>query len=956
MNRELWMLAAGGLRRRKKNSLLLFLVLFLSFAFSVASLVVTETIAKTNEEYLLNTYGAWQGAVPNASTKDETFLREAPWLDKLGITRSAGTFGPGYSIGTADNIFFEMSRFALQEGRMPRAANEIIIEASTLDDLGYDFKLGQTITLTIRFPAGFNKVIEAEVDFKLCGILRAYSKVWDISDRNGHSVLNNAFVSEDGFQRVRDAGNEEIARIRQEAKEKEEAGQGKSGLKMLSLQYLNTNYFFTFTGETVEVQNALKEYFTAGSTPFSRAPPVRNHVRYNYEAYGESLDPNITTTEKDRDNTAVLLYTGFIFLSVLLAIFCIYAVQMQKQVRQFALFRSIGITRRQLRKMMLFEMLILCVPAAALGAVAGTAGAAGIFRLLRVFGSANVQVFVPWGLLGPVALVWIFGILLTRLLILQIALREPLTGRINSDSRKLRRYRRLRTVMASGLAMLLCGSFIFTTAESFPPAHQLDLEKSKPAYQILAGNTKIQKSDMYRWEDILGVTGVRAVGLLLPNMCFEGEENAEAFQAALARLKKGDNVTGGGEIANIDGKDALVVRLYVLPDGGEDSYLNLSGSGIDLEAFRRGEQVAVSFPQEPDGSYFMDSVVYTKVLEHHMTMVSEEKITQDYKLHQDASDTGLEPGSSVTLEFMTAETRLSTEEALEAGYEEEYVKMCALAEIPIYGQLKAATLHPTIGAIVPILSGTDTSFMGLDEYIYVFWCSEAFVQNLLADVATRFPAERPVRIAEYTVGGSFGYTNAEVFTDSVTGKYTDIMMEEASAAADFDLTAQREEKTAQAQEHIQSLILLISSGGCIALLLLLVLGNTLVMESEKLKKNYGIMQALGMSKRQLRRKLLASALGRGMLGAAFGWLIWCGYVAARAAQLYFGQLDGPTVLRYQPLQALKEAFWRYLYAGAGIGAAVLLTVLVVALVMATSLFANRGLFRENLMDKLREES
>ena len=54
--------------------------------------------------------------------------------------------------------------------------------------------------------------------------------------------------------------------------------------------------------------------------------------------------------------------------------------QMQKQIRQIALFRSIGVTKRQLRQMQIFEMLFICIPSVALGILFG---AGGTWLLLR---------------------------------------------------------------------------------------------------------------------------------------------------------------------------------------------------------------------------------------------------------------------------------------------------------------------------------------------------------------------------------------------------------------------------------------------------------------------------------------------------------------------------------------------------------------------------------------------
>src|SRR5699024_11289961 len=75
MNHDLWPLARQGIRRRRRSSILLFLVLTLSFAFAVMMLSVMGSMNRTNIEYLKNTYGAWHGAIPDGKDSDRAFLQ-----------------------------------------------------------------------------------------------------------------------------------------------------------------------------------------------------------------------------------------------------------------------------------------------------------------------------------------------------------------------------------------------------------------------------------------------------------------------------------------------------------------------------------------------------------------------------------------------------------------------------------------------------------------------------------------------------------------------------------------------------------------------------------------------------------------------------------------------------------------------------------------------------------------
>lgn len=61
MHKPLLSLAVQALWRKKRSNLLLFVVLMLFFAFTIAPLTITESIRKANEEFLADTYGGCSG-------------------------------------------------------------------------------------------------------------------------------------------------------------------------------------------------------------------------------------------------------------------------------------------------------------------------------------------------------------------------------------------------------------------------------------------------------------------------------------------------------------------------------------------------------------------------------------------------------------------------------------------------------------------------------------------------------------------------------------------------------------------------------------------------------------------------------------------------------------------------------------------------------------------------------
>lgn len=210
MNGELFRLAVQGLRRKKRSSLLLFLVLCFSFAFAIITLSVNGSTAATNAAFRLDSFGAWDGAILNGTAEEEDFLRNEDWLEELAVVPQVGYLvqeEPGNADGTFTGIgvwteeFCAMGRLELQEGRPPEAEDEIVVEPSILSARGYDYELGQEITLPVVFYAG-DELVQVWRSYTLCGVLRSYTEVWELDydeDAPAPTVcLDGAFVSKAG--------------------------------------------------------------------------------------------------------------------------------------------------------------------------------------------------------------------------------------------------------------------------------------------------------------------------------------------------------------------------------------------------------------------------------------------------------------------------------------------------------------------------------------------------------------------------------------------------------------------------------------------------------------------------------------------------------------------------------------------------------------------------------------
>lgn len=155
---------------------------------------------------------------------------------------------------------------------------------------------------------------------------------------------------------------------------------------------------------------------------------------------------------------------------------------------------------------------------------------------------------------------------------------------------------------------------------------------------------------------------------------------------------------------------------------------------------------------------------------------------------------------------------------------------------------------------------------------YTIFCSESCLKQLLAAMQTGQQWDK------YIAGEEFGYDRVYVGVD-LNSDYlsTDIAMAALCSGNALKLDNRRQEFHARVQENVQTLILLYSAGICIALVALLILSSALSLETEQERRRFGILRAIGMSKRQMRRRRSAKALMRSLTAAVIGWGLYIGY-------------------------------------------------------------------------------
>lgn len=189
------------MRKNNKNHLGLVIIIFLVFLFGVSSIIYVDSYTKTLEEQRKETYGAWHIGIYDTSEEVYETLYHHGIVDAVGFMEVCGYAVESVlddemtligSIGYADEYLIEIGNITLLDGDFPSSEQEVALEASVLDQMGYSYELGQRITLDMAIQDASGEYKISEETFTLCGVVKNYSAYWK---SDGYWLIS-CFVSE----------------------------------------------------------------------------------------------------------------------------------------------------------------------------------------------------------------------------------------------------------------------------------------------------------------------------------------------------------------------------------------------------------------------------------------------------------------------------------------------------------------------------------------------------------------------------------------------------------------------------------------------------------------------------------------------------------------------------------------------------------------------------------------
>lgn len=331
-------------------------VTIIGIILSAAMICAVTTFASSMQDYLLRgavyNEGDWHGRAENVTMDQVTAEVESGKVEKASILqefgyaaaeRSKNEYKPYIYLYGADENTESMLPIHITSGHYPTSGSEILLPDHILSNGNSDYKIGDEITLALG-----ERMYEGEV-------LSQNDPLFSYED--GDTVINN-----------------ETLKVREE-------------------------HTYTVVGFYERFALSVEDYSAPAYTSFTIADESFDTSVYSVSVFFKMADPHdvydFMKAFPDGDfNTDVLKYSGvsrhstfygmlyslcaivivlIVFGSVSL-IYNAFAISVSERTKQFGLLSSIGATKKQLRKMVLFEALSVSAIGIPVGIFSGIAG------------------------------------------------------------------------------------------------------------------------------------------------------------------------------------------------------------------------------------------------------------------------------------------------------------------------------------------------------------------------------------------------------------------------------------------------------------------------------------------------------------------------------------------------------------------------------------------------------
>lgn len=308
----------------------------------------------------------------NRDIKDIKQIQEVGYAE---LKTSQNKDKPYIHLYSMENSTFEFLKFKLIEGNFPKNENEIIISKHIITNGKSDIKIGDTITLDVAKRISSDNI---ELDSS-CSYNSEHEKIED-SEKHTFKVVGMIERPDYTFENTGDPGYTMITT---------NLNRGKTEA-YLSLK------------KPKEYKSSISELLGVNYDDLDVIEKNGGETKYKHEINSEILRWEVFAFS---DSTVSMLYSVIgvvIFIIIFTSVFCIrnsFAISITEKIKMYGMLSSVGATRKQIKKNVIFEAMALGLIGIPLGILSGLFADFVLLKIVNVLlsdalvGYANGIVF-----------------------------------------------------------------------------------------------------------------------------------------------------------------------------------------------------------------------------------------------------------------------------------------------------------------------------------------------------------------------------------------------------------------------------------------------------------------------------------------------------------------------------------------------------------------------------------
>lgn len=341
-----------SLKKNKTRTAVTIIGIILSAAMICAVTTFVSSMQNYALSYAVYSQGDWHGAVFEAPKSNLESIRGAKEVagctygQRLGYAEieTRNVFKPYlYVLGGQKESFFEMMPVHLISGELPKNANEIILPVHLSTDGGVDLEVGDTITLELGRRM-------------LGGLSMGQNNPCTVYDRETNKEIRNDEILE-----LRETRTYTVTGIYGRPSFETWSAPGYTALTVADEEFSDSTCFDVY----FKMKNPAKVYEFMEGSDLSGEWNTEVLMYSGVSRYDNFL--NVLTS-------LAVIVIGLIMFGSVSLIYNAFSISVSERTKQFGLLSSVGATKRQLKKMVLFEAWAVSTVGIPLGVLAGIGG------------------------------------------------------------------------------------------------------------------------------------------------------------------------------------------------------------------------------------------------------------------------------------------------------------------------------------------------------------------------------------------------------------------------------------------------------------------------------------------------------------------------------------------------------------------------------------------------------